>query len=143
MQPNLHTGERVVSEQVTYYFSDPKRGDIVVIKSPADPAVHFIKRVIGLPGETITVSNGSVLINGQPLDERYANSRTDTSTGHFLIEGQSFKIPDDNYFVLGDNRDHSSDSRAFGPITKDKIVGHAVVRYWPLDAATIFHQPAY
>ena len=122
MEPNLHDAEYVIIDKVTYLFGAPQRGDIVVFAREGEPK-DLIKRVIGLPGETIEVSGGAVLVDGVPLDEPYLTPSVYTYPARQLGEGE--------YFVMGDNRANSSDSRTFGPIRPSNIVGRAWVIYWP------------
>jgi signal peptidase I len=126
MEPNLHTAQRVVVEKVTYrLFHGPRRGDIVVIDLP-DQSEMLIKRVLGLPGETIEVRNGQIYIEGQLLDEPWTVRPGGSSYGPQTI-------PPLRVFVLGDNRGASNDSRNFGPVPIDDIVGHAWFSYWPVE----------
>jgi len=124
MEPNLHSTQRVVVEKVTYRFlHGPRRGDIVVIDLPEQREM-LIKRVVGLPGETIEVRNGRVFIEGQPLDESWTVRPGGGSYGPQAI-------PPLHVFVMGDNRGASNDSRNFGPVPIEHIVGHAWFSYWP------------
>ncbi len=126
MEPNLVDGQRLLVNKLAYRFSEPARGDIVVINSPRGTSEKLIKRIVGLPGETIELRGGRVYINGQLLEESY----------HPAIGMRSYPptlIPPDHYFLLGDNRDHSGDSRVWGSVPKDLIVGRALVSVWPPD----------
>lgn len=140
MHPNFPDGEYLLTEKVTYYSKDPQRGDVVVFKPPISDD-EFIKRVIALPGETVSVSNGKVYVNGQELKEDYI--KVYTSGGGFLNDGQEYTVPEGNYFVMGDNRPHSSDSRSWGPITKKSMSGKAWVIYFPFDLAGKIPAPIY
>jgi len=124
MEPNLHTDQRLVIEKLSHHFHGPRRGDVIVIHDPGGSPELLIKRVIGLPGERITVTDGRVYVDGTPLDEPYLAQPTQGS-------GRSWIVPPLNVFVMGDNRGASRDSRIFGPVPLDYIVGHAVLRYWP------------
>ncbi|MBX7235235.1 MAG: signal peptidase I [Caldilineales bacterium] len=124
MEPTLYGHQRLVIEKVSYHLHPPHRGDIIVIHVPNYGREMLIKRVIGLPGETIQVSSGQVLIDGQPLAEPYLRTVT---RGDYPV----LTVPAGSVFVMGDNRNNSNDSRSFGPITFDNIVGRAWVRYWP------------
>ena len=143
MEPNFPNGEYLLTDKVTYRFGEPKRGDVIVFKAPTGNGDEYIKRIIGLPGETITVRNGKVYINGKELREIYIPDISPTYGSNFLEENEVFTVPAGNYFVLGDNRPHSSDSRAFGPITKDKITGRAWVIYWPFKNAGLLAKTEY
>ena len=140
MEPNFPDGEYLLTEKVSYYTKDPQRGDVVVFKPPISED-EFIKRIIALPGETIFIRNGKFYINDKVLDESYI--KVDTSGGGFLEEGQVYKVPEGEYFVAGDNRPHSSDSRIWGPITKKVITGKAWLVYWPPKSAGKVEKPAY
>ncbi len=135
MLPNLHEGEYVIVDKVSYLFRQPARGEIVVLKRASD--ADLIKRVIGLPGETIQVSDGQVQINGQPIAEPYLKDpRINQDT-------PPLDIPADRVFVMGDNRNNSSDSRGFGPIPVGDIVGRAWIIYWPPPDWQVLTQPSY
>jgi signal peptidase I len=123
MEPNLHSSQRVVIEKITYRFHGPRRGDIVVIDS-ANQSEMLIKRVVGLPGETVEVRNGRVYVNGALLEEEWTVKQGGGSYGPRTV-------PPLHVFVLGDNRGASNDSRSFGPVAIEEIVGHAWISYWP------------
>jgi len=133
MQPNFPDGEFLLTDKVTYRFREPERGDVIVFKPPGSQGEEFIKRIIGLPGEKVSLSNGSIFINGLKLNEvDYLDPSVLTLGISFLTEGNQITVSDESYFVAGDNRPHSSDSRAFGPIEKSSITGRAWVVYWPV-----------
>ena len=126
MEPNLHSSQRVVVEKVTYrFFHGPRRGDIVVIDLPGQTEM-LIKRVVGLPGETIEVRSGKVYIEGEQIDETWTVNPGGSNYGPQTI-------PPLHVFVMGDNRGASNDSRSFGPVLIDHIVGHAWFSYWPAE----------
>lgn len=140
MLPRLHDGERIFVNKLIYYDEyrwAPKveRGDIVVFWYPDDPSKSYIKRVVGLPGETVEVREGNVLINGTILQEKYLDPRENLSTR----SQAPVYIKPNYYFVMGDNRDNSSDSRSWGLVPKKYIYGKALLRYWPLSAASVIH----
>jgi signal peptidase I len=121
---------------------------VVIFKAPAtepcaEDECEYIKRVIGLPGEEVKVEENHIFINGKRLDEDYLFPNVVIEGGNFLQEGKAFLIPSDSYIVLGDNRPHSRDSREFGSINKQSIVGKAFVRYWPLKAFGLIPEPTY
>lgn len=142
MIPTLEIGDRLIVEKISYYFSPPKRGDVIVFYPPNpghEPQngkdrffrwlgftrdAAYIKRLIGLPGETVSVQNGLVLINGQPLDEPYIQTPP-------FDEMQPTLIPENNYFMMGDNRNNSRDSRVWGTLPKENIIGKSRFRFWP------------
>lgn len=143
MQPNFHDGEYLIIDEISYHFSDPIRGQVAVIRSPEDNSQFFIKRIIGLPGETVEISGGKVTIRnkenarGFMLDETYLPSSTATF-GNIKVT-----LAADQYYVLGDNRIASSDSRYFGPINRSTIIGKVFVRAFPLDRFSTFSAPQY
>lgn len=136
MQPNYPDAEYLLTDKISYRFNDPQRGDVVVLKSPIEDK-EYIKRIIGLPGETVSLIDGRVYVDGKKLEERYLASDLLTDGNQVLAEGGSYKVPEGEYFVMGDNRPHSLDSRAFGPIEKSKLRGKAWLVYWPINKAGI------
>lgn len=128
----LHDNDLLVASKVSYKIHPPQRGDIIVFKPPDEASRDFIKRIIALPGERLRIINGVVYINDQVLHEPYLPEKW-TYNNNWPASGQDYILPTNMYFVMGDNRNHSSDSRTFGPITLDSILGKAEVRIWPLD----------
>lgn len=126
---------------IVYPFHPPQRGDIVVLHPPIDNGKPYIKRVIGLPGERLSIRDGAVYINGARLDEPYLNGIATAWSGS--IGQEEITIPDDEVFVMGDNRNNSTDSRVFGPIKIDAIIGKAWISYWPSDRLDILSTPSY
>lgn len=125
MEPNLHSDQRLVVEKMSYRFHGPDRFDVVVLKLPSQGEELLIKRVVGLAGEAVEIRDGQVYINGEPLDEPFISGETGPGrNGHVVV-------PPLHVYVLGDNRNHSNDSRSFGPIPIDNIVGRAWLSYWP------------
>jgi signal peptidase I len=124
MAPGIHDGDRILVGQWSYLLSDVERGDVVVMRYPVDPRLDYIKRVIGVPGDEIRMSSGSVWVNGERLDEPYVDSLDEEV--HYYT-----KVRDEHFFVLGDNRPHSSDSREFGQVHRDLLKGRVDVRIWP------------
>ena len=140
MLPRLHDGERIFVNKLIYYDEyrwAPKveRGDIVVFWFPDGPDKSYIKRVIGLPGDTVEIREGQVRINGNVLDESYLDPKSNLSPRNF--GPQYVKL--NYYFVMGDNRDNSSDSRSWGLVPKKYVYGKALLRYWPPSAASVIH----
>ena len=133
MEPNLHSEQRLVVEKLSYRLHGPQRFDVVVLKMPSQGEDLLIKRVIGLPGETVEIQDGQVYVNGNLLDEPY----TDQST-HPGRSGQ-VTVPPLHIYVMGDNRDRSNDSRSFGPVPIDNVVGRAWLSYWPLEQVGFVH----
>jgi signal peptidase I len=137
MQPNFYTGQLVIVNRFAYYFASPQRGDVIVLHDPLDPTQDFIKRVMGLPGETIQIREGRVYVNGTELDEPYI-----TDFCRAGCDG-TWTVKPDEYFVLGDNRSNSFDSHSFGPISRQLIVGQAWIRYWPPQDMGFIQHPGY
>jgi signal peptidase I len=125
MFPTFKDGEFVIVEKITYRFNNPQRGDVIVFHYPHNPGQEFIKRIIGLPGETVAIQGGVVYINDMPLAEPYINAPP--------AYEDAWQIPVGEYFVLGDNRNNSSDSHNWGTVPLDYIIGKAVFVYWPLN----------
>ncbi|MBE0408979.1 MAG: signal peptidase I [Anaerolineales bacterium] len=125
MEPTLQKGNFVIVNKLAYQFGSPQRGDIVVFRYPPNPIEQYIKRIIGLPGEIVRINAGQVQINGEILTEPYLLDST--------VRGGEWQVPADSYFVLGDNRNNSSDSRVWGMVPADKLIGKALVIYWPPD----------
>jgi len=132
MFPNFQNGEYILTNLINLRFGTPQRGDVIVFIAPPDQEKDYIKRVIGLPGDTIMVKNGNVYLNGQELDESaYLPSDYKTYGGTFLADGVQKTVPSGNYFVMGDNRNFSSDSREWGYVPKAKLIGISTLVYWP------------
>lgn len=124
MQPTLYAGNYVLVNKLAYRWGKPSRGDVIVFHYPPDPEqVPYIKRVIGLPGDHIQIADGKVRINGQVLDEPYLKVAT--------IQGGEWVVPEQSLFVMGDNRNNSSDSRSWGMVPYENIIGKAMLVYWP------------
>jgi len=143
MDPNFPDGEYLLTDKVSYRFGEPERGDVVVFEAPTGQGEEFIKRIIGLPGDTVTVKTGQVYVNGILLNESYLAPSLVTNSGNFLTEGKSISVPDNSFIVFGDNRPHSSDSRAWGFIKKEDITGRAWVVYWPFSNAGLVEKVIY
>ena len=131
MLPTLEINDRLIVDKLGYHFKDPKRGDIVVFKPTAKLEEQnfkdaFIKRVIGLPGDKVEVKAGVVYVNARPLEEQYIEEEPDYEYGPVTV-------PDNEYLVLGDNRNNSYDSHYWGFVPREHIIGQAVIRFWPFD----------
>jgi signal peptidase I len=124
MRPGIQDGDRILIDRFSYMFSSVERGDIVVLGYPLDPSLDYIKRIIGVPGDLVTIRAGEVFVNGVPVREPYVADIDRAS--YFQTEVES-----GHYFVLGDNRPHSSDSREFGLVPEELLKGKVDVRLWP------------
>lgn len=131
MEPTLYDKEQLIAEKVSIKFNDIQRGDILVFKNPKNTNILVIKRVIGLPNERFLISDNNVYINSKKLSEDYLRQNTMTKAKGLMEEDVEVLIPSDNYILMGDNRENSSDSRNFGTISKDLIVGRALFVYYP------------
>ena len=129
MQPTLHTSEYILVDKVEYFLHSPQRGDIIVFQAPPNPSEAYVKRVIGVPGDTVTVAlDGTITVNGVQLNEPYVAELAAENT-----KAQTWHVGPDQYFVLGDNRANSSDSRSWGLVPRHNIIGKADLVYWPLN----------
>jgi signal peptidase I len=126
MQNTLVAGQRLIEDKWSYYFHEPRHGDIVIINGP-ESELRLIKRVVGVPGDVIDIQNGEVYLNGQSIEEEYVKGQT--FAGSISVP---FTVKEGQLFVMGDNREHSLDSRSLGPISRSSIEGKAVFRIWPL-----------
>jgi signal peptidase I len=133
MEHTFQEGNYIFTSKVTYKMRSPHRGDVVVFHAPRNHDLEYIKRVIGLPGDTVLIENERVFVNGRELNEPYIADKTNLQFGWFAQEGVPISVPADHYFVMGDNRPRSSDSREFGPISYESMVGQVFYRYFPFD----------
>jgi len=135
MFPTLMQGDRLIVSRLSYLLGEPDRGDIIVFQYPYGPERDFVKRIIGLPGETVAIQNGQVFINGNPLppEDYVKNKSSDTMS--------PVTLSDDEYFVMGDNRTGSSDSRSWGPLQKHFLIGKAWLIYFPLKRFQFLKHP--
>lgn len=139
MEPNFENGDYLFIDEISYRLKEPCRGEVIVFRYPQNPNQLFIKRIIGLPSETIEVKNGKITINdSQILDESSYLFSNIITTGDMKIS-----LGKDEYFVMGDNRPFSYDSRRFGVLTKKEIIGRAFLRVWPIDSLIKFKTPLY
>lgn len=123
MEPTLHSGEFVIVNKLAYKLGEPQHGDVIVFRYPRDPEQEYIKRVIGLPGDDVQIRNGQVYVNDQLVDEPYIAAAPNYTS--------SWNVPKDSLFVLGDNRNQSSDSHNWGTVPLDYVIGRALLVYWP------------
>ena len=127
MEPTLQIHDHILVNKFSYRFWDLQRGDIVVFKYPLDPKRDFVKRLIGLPGETVQVKNNKVYVSGREIQENYLPA------GWKSYDYGPVVVPENSYFMMGDNRNNSDDSRVWGALPKDLVIGKSVVVYWPFD----------
>jgi len=145
MEPNFYDHEYLIVDEITYRLHEPQRGDIVVFKYPRNPQEYFIKRIIGLPGEKIQIKDGQVIIfndtfkEGVVLDEPYLTQGVKT----YALSDEMVALGKDEFFVLGDNRNSSKDSRSFGPVHKSFLTGRVLLRGWPFNRVGIFKEQSY
>ncbi len=145
MEPNFYDHEYLIVDEITYRFEAPQRGDIIVFRYPLNPQEYFIKRIIGLPGEKVQIKDGKVYIynnenkDGVALDEPYLAEGVQT----YSLTDETVTLGDKEYFVMGDNRNSSKDSRSFGPVNESYITGRVLFRGWPFSRITLFQTPSY
>jgi len=142
MEPNFENGDYLIIDEISYRIRQPQRGEVIVFKYPKNPSQRFIKRIVGLPGETIEIKDGKVIIykNGEPqgLDESSYLSKFLKTSGNIEIS-----LSENEYFVLGDNRALSADSRSWGTLPRKDIIGRVFLRIWPLTTLAKIEAPAY
>ncbi|KKU48358.1 MAG: putative signal peptidase I [candidate division WWE3 bacterium GW2011_GWB1_47_11] len=141
MEPALHTGERILVERITKYFKDFERGEIVILHPPGSESVEYVKRIVGLPQEVVKIYDCGVFVSNSDqkfkLEEPYLAQDQCTIGGNSVREGRALKLGEDEFLVFGDNRGRSADSRVFGVVARDKILGRAVFRFWPLNKLSV------
>ena len=136
MVPNFENGEYLIVDEFSYHFRGPARGEIIIFRYPNNPSKFFIKRIIGLPNETIEINNGEIRIyneefpGGVDIEETYLQNKP--------MDNLTVTLGNDEYYVMGDNRSQSSDSRIWGPLQKDLMIGRAWMRLWPPNKASIY-----
>lgn len=142
MYPTFKDKEYILTNLIGLRFGPPQKGDVIVFKAPTDNDKDFIKRIIGIPGDTVQLKDGFVYINGVQLNESaYLASDVRSYGGSFLKEGEVISVPAGNYLVMGDNRGASSDSREWGFLTRGAIIGTSFFVYWPLNTARTVKNP--
>jgi len=134
MMPQLQNNERLFVDKLSLDFEPLRRGDVVVFHYPRDPSQSFIKRIIGLPGDRVAIWGGAVYINGRRLNEPYVPKRFED-----YADFPEVRVPGDEYFVMGDHRSSSNDSRYWGCLPQANIFGRAVFAYWPMDQLGLVH----
>ena len=135
MEPHIYDGDIFMVVKAAYWFESPARGNVIVFHYPLDPSREFVKRIIGLPGETIECKSGVVYVDSKPLEEPYVSSHTN--------DFSAVTVPNGEYFVMGDNRQNSEDSRVWGCLPRDDIVGRACFVYWPFKDLHLLHGYSY
>lgn len=142
MFPTFKDKEIVITNLLALRLDDITRGDVIVFNAPLDPEKDYIKRVVGLPKDTIMIQNGSVFVNGKLFDEHaYLRPEVRTYTGSFVHEGETITVPNESYFVMGDNRPYSSDSREWGFVKKNELIGKSFFRIWPFSSLLLVKNP--
>lgn len=143
MYPTFKNKEYILTNLITLRFNPLNRGDVIVFHAPPDPEKDFIKRIIAVPGDTIYLKGGFVYVNNVKIDESaYLKSDVKTYGGSFMKEEATVTVPDNNYIVMGDNRPFSSDSREWGFLPKDKVIGKSQFVYWPIPALRVINNPS-
>jgi len=140
MEPTFEDGDYLIIDEITYRFREPKRGEVIVFKNPMNERQRFIKRIIALPGETVEITDGKVFISN---GEKKVLDESSYLTFSFTLGDMQITLGKEEYFVLGDNRQFSLDSRRFGPIRKKDIVGRVFLRLWPIYSFAKFEAPIY
>ena len=141
MEPTFQTGNYIFTSKITYKIRKPERGDVVVFHSPRNPDIEYIKRVIGLPGDTVKIENHEVFLNGNIINEPYISAKTEIIPGGTVFEGIPVEVTEGHLFVMGDNRPRSSDSREFGIVPIESIVGQVFFRYYPFNKLGKLNNP--
>jgi len=143
MEPNFYDHEYLIIDEISYRFSEPNRGDVIVFRYPYDKSQFFIKRIIGLPSESLNISGGEITITTADGAQKFVLVEDGYLPNTFTQGGEEIKLAEDEYYIMGDNRDASLDSRMFGPISKSDIVGRVWVRGWPLGRLEVFDEELY
>lgn len=141
MEPTFVSDEYIFTSKVTYKFREYRRGDVVVFRSPKNPDIEYIKRIIGIPGDTVMVQQNEVYVNGRKLQEDYISAKTTLFDGGHMKDGVAVQVPDGTLLVMGDNRPRSSDSREFGPIEMESVIGQVFYRYFPVSQMGLIENP--
>lgn len=142
MEPNFHNGDYLIVDELSYRLRDPARGEVIVFHYPFDPSQRFIKRIIGLPGETIEIKDDKIEVTGLS-GAKITLSELSYLQKPWLADGLKVTLNSEEYFVLGDNRLNSSDSRRWGAVKRSQIIGRALIRAWPFNDADYFLAPVY
>ena len=148
MEPNFHDREYLIIDEISYRFKDPARGEVIVFRYPENPQEYFIKRIVGLPGESVQIIDGQVIVFNQVYPEGFVlpEQYLETEGMTFSESSERVEVGENEFFVLGDNRGASRDSRYFGVVDKSFIIGKVLLRGWPFSQAQLFkasHWPQY
>jgi len=149
MVPTFQNGEYLLTDKISYRLGEPERGDVIVFHAPENAncpkgtGCDFIKRIVAMPGENVTLKDGDIYINEEKINESYISEEIDTLPGQYLKRVGSVSLGAEEFFAVGDNRPYSSDSREWGPISKSDIVGKAFFRYWPVSAIGFLSETSY
>ena len=143
MVPNFHNGEYLIVDEISYRFSGPQRGQVVIFHPPNNPKEYYIKRIIGLPGETVELKDGNIYIYNSESSQVFRLKEDAYLMNSDITEDLTVELKDDQYYVLGDNRYNSKDSRVFGPITLEEIRGKAALRAYPFNSFSLMENPQY
>ena|SRR3989344_2966411 len=143
MEPDFHNGEYLLIEKLGYHLHQPVRGDVIVFKYPNNPSVNYIKRIIGLPGETVRIFENQVFVNEKKLDEKYLSEDEKTIVSQNPDTPYEITLSGDQFFVMGDNRQHSSDSREWGPLNREFVIGKSALVLYPRQNFSAVASPSY
>lgn len=145
MEPNFYDKEYLLIDEISYRFQQPQRGEVIVFRYPQDPREYFIKRIIGLPGETLKMDQGDIYLSDKSTNEwtKITETYLPSTDQTFALDSKELTLGPDEFFVLGDNRAHSRDSRFFGPLNRRYLVGRVMLRGLPISRAQIFKAPSY
>lgn len=138
MEPSFQNNNYLITEKITFKLHEPTHGEVIILRPPDNPSVNYLKRVIGIPGDSVDIKDGVVSVNDKKIDEPYIDGQKTLT-----VNGQELKITlrDSEFFVMGDNRNHSRDSRELGPIPVQNIVSHVWIRLYPFQQMKIFGTP--
>ncbi len=140
MHPYLKDKEQIIAEKLSIKFDPIQRNEVIIFWHPVSKSELLVKRVVALPGETIKIQNGFVYVNGQKLEETYLAPTVVTEGDEFLTEGKDYKVSEDYFIVMGDNRGESTDSRYWGPVHKDAVIGRALAVFYPTDSIRLVNK---
>ena len=145
MEPNYHNGEYLLVDEISYRFQQPQRGEVVVFRPPDAPNVYYIKRIVGLPGDTVEIKDGKITISNSSEPQGFLLSENNYLPGESASPAEFSKVTlkDNEYFVMGDNRDNSRDSRRIGPIPMNDFKGKVLIRVFPFNKLSIIQRPEY